>query len=275
MNDDNVIFDVHCHMQFLSYDKDREEVINRARNAGVKMIVIGVDTLTSREAVKLSYQYPDDIWATAGIHPHNTDEDVNVDFRDLAKDRKTVAIGECGLDYFGIKNDESEIKDLQKKIFLKQVKLANELQKPLMIHCRSSVRGSDDAYEDIYKLLITNYQLPITKIMHFFAGSLEIVKKFIEEGFYFTFGGVITITRDYDKIVKYAPLDRILLETDAPYVAPLTHRGKRNEPALILETARKLAEIKNMSYEKVVENTLANSLRVFKIKFSSTDDSSK
>lgn len=261
-----ILIDSHCHMQFSAYDGDRDEVIKRARVNGVKMITVGVQFSDSEKAIVLARQYPDDIWATVGIHPHNADEPPEK-LKDLAKDLKVVAIGECGLDYFGLTTNDRQLttfKNKQKEVFLKQVELANEVQKPLMIHCRSSARGSDDAYNDIFDLLTTNNKR-LTTILHFFAGSLDLAKKFVKKGFYFTFGGVITITHDYDEIVKYVPLDRILLETDAPYVAPLSHRGKRNEPALLPETAQKLAEMKQVSLEKIIEITYSTSSTLFGI----------
>jgi len=186
-------------------------------------------------------------------------------YKKLAQDPKVVAIGECGLDYYrlGISDQGLGARNLQRKVFLEQVTLAKELNKTLMIHCRPS-KGTDDAYEDLLPL-ITNYQLLITKVVHFYVGSLAITKKLVEAGFYFTFGGVITFARDYDEVIKYIPLDRILTETDAPYVAPEPYRGKRNEPAYVIEVVEKLAEIKSVSYDKIVEATAENARKVFRL----------
>lgn len=258
-------FDSHTHIHFSAYNKDREEVIERARKAGVKMITVGTDYKSSLAAVGIAEKYPDDIWATVGIHPNEaksaeiSNQVQDDEFRKLAKNPRVVAIGECGLDYFrGVNN-----KELQKEIFIKQIELAKEVNKPLMIHCRAS-KGTDDAYEDlVQQFLIFNFQLP--KISHFFAGSLEIAKQLLELEFYFTFGGVITFSRDYDEIIKFLPLENIMVETDAPYVAPEPYRGKRNEPAYVLEVAKKIAEIKEVTYEEVARQTTKNVEQVFGI----------
>ncbi len=274
------IIDAHSHVQFPAYDKDREQVVSRAREAGVKMIAVGTQISTSRAAIELANKYPDDIWAVVGYHPNHLSEswyhdhneqgdsqpekfDANK-LKELAANPKVVGIGECGLDYFRLTESEaSKTKALQEEVFLKQAGLAKELNKALMIHCRPS-RGTDDAYSDLLSLLITHDQSLISKsVIHFYVGGLEITKKLVDAGFHFTFGGVITFARDYDESIKYIPLDRLLLETDCPYVAPKSNRGKRNEPAFILETAKKLAEIKEVSLEKILDQTHHNSVRLF------------
>jgi len=288
------IIDVHSHVQFPAYDEDREAVIERAKMAGVKMIAVGTQTTTSEAAIKLAHQYPDNIWATVGYHPNHavvrSDRSVGAadkwhhdlkeqkkavpekfdieKLRSLAKDPKVAAIGECGLDYYRLaisdKRYETSIKEAQKEVFLQQVELAQELNKPLMIHCRPS-KGADDAYHDLLEIL---NPLPPTlnSIVHFYVGSLAVTKKLVAAGFYFTFGGVITFARDYDESLRYIPLERILLETDCPYVAPAPYRGKRNEPAFIVETAKKMAELKNQDFSQLCEQIYSNSKAVFGIK---------
>ena len=269
------IFDAHTHIHFPAYDQDRDEVIRRAQAAGVKMITVGTNLQTSKEAIAIAEKYPEDIWATVGIHPteirNSSFESRN--FRTLAERSKVVAIGECGLDYFRISNDEFRIKEEQKKVFLEQVEIAKDLKKPLMIHCRPS-KGADDAYEDLLKALSPQDLMVLRRqiVMHFFVSSLSIAKKLLEADCYFTFGGVITFVRDYDEVIKYLPLENILLETDAPYVTPEPHRsqvglgrGKRNEPAYVVEVAKKIAEIKNVSLEEVIKQTTGNSKTIFKI----------
>ena len=292
------LIDAHSHIQFPVYDSDRDMVIKRAQEAGVKMLAVGMQASTSESAIQLAHKYSDDIWATVGFHPthathartsqtqsgltqttgwfHDKKEQREAipekfdikRLRELALDKKVVAIGECGLDYYrleiGSKEQVVRIKDLQKEVFLEQAKLAQELNKPLMIHCRPS-KGTDDAYEDLIQILDSKFQ--IHKIVHFYVGSSKITKKLVEAGFYFTFGGVITFAKDYDESIKYIPLDRILLETDCPYVAPQSQRGKRNEPAFIVETAQKAAEIKNIPYSDFLEQISKNALTAFRIKF--------
>lgn len=271
------LIDSHTHVQFPAYDTDREEVIKRAKSAGVKIITVGTQFSTSEAGIKLAEKYPKDIWATAGFHPNHFAEDWYHDKKEqkeserekfdikvlenLARNSKVVAIGEFGLDYFRLGNYAENFKKRQKEAFLAMAGLGEKLKKPLMLHVRPSAK-TDDAYEDMHSL-ITNNQFSIPKIVHFYVGSLEMTKKLVEAGFYFTFGGVITFARNYDESIKYIPLDRILLETDAPYVAPAPYRGKRNEPAYVIEVAKKMAELKNVSLEKVAEITVANTKTVF------------
>ncbi|OGY63078.1 MAG: hypothetical protein A2745_01485 [Candidatus Harrisonbacteria bacterium RIFCSPHIGHO2_01_FULL_44_13] len=296
---------------------------NDARyGVGVKMICVGTQASTSESAIKLAEKYPEDVWATIGYHPnhvvpaqhaqtlrtgrrlaqtnwyHDQKEQKSAnpprfnieELRRLAQHPKVVAIGECGLDYYRLAASDlplaTRVKEKQKEIFLQQVELAQELNKALMIHCRPS-KGTNDAYEDLLKIL-QEIKFSQNVIIHFYVGSVEMARKFLDAGFYphtkralsggvnganarygagvyFTFGGVITFSRDYDEIIKYIPLDRILLETDAPYVAPEPYRGRRNEPAYIVETAKKLAEVKNVSFEKVAEITTKTAGQIFKL----------
>ncbi|MFH1192730.1 MAG: TatD family hydrolase [Candidatus Jorgensenbacteria bacterium] len=205
-------------------------------------------------------------------------------FKKLAAHPKVVAVGECGLDYAVFVRERSErlqkralatptesaselsareieeIKIKQKEAFIEQIKLAHEIQKPLVIHCRS-------AFPDLIALLTTHYQLltNLPGLIHFFSGTADDAQKFLDMGFYFTFGGVITFVRDYDEVVKMIPSERILFETDAPYVAPAPYRGKRNEPAYVVEVVKKLAELKGVSAEEMSARTLKNARRVFGI----------
>lgn len=279
------IIDSHSHIQFPAYDSDREEVLRRAKDANVKMIAVGTQVSTSEAGIALAHKYPENIWAAAGFHPSHLSENWHHDkneqtqteaeqfdavrLRKLAEDPKVVAIGECGLDYFRLVESEkslagqAKVKSLQKEVFLAQANIAQELNKTLMIHCRPS-KGTDDAYEDLL-FIIQDLNLDIPKILHFYVGSLEMTKKFVSAGFYFTFGGVVTFARDYDESIKYIPLDRILLETDCPYVSPKSQRGKRNEPAFIGETGQMIAEIKDVSLDAALEQIYKNTKTVFKI----------
>lgn len=272
------IIDVHSHMHFPEFENDREDTIKRARQLGVKMITVGVQFSDSEKAVALARKYPDDIWATVGFHPNDLDEGTTEGnfeifdakkFLKLARDEKVVAIGECGLDYFRIMNNELRIKNEQRKIFQQQIELAQKVGKALMIHCRSS-KGTNDAYEDLLNL-IKDLKFTPAKIAHFYSGDLNMAKKLIKEDFYFTFGGAITFpvkahNRNYREIIEYLPVERIMLETDAPYVAPEPYRGKRNEPAYIIKTAEKMAEIKKLSFDRTIEILLENSQKVFGFK---------
>ena len=198
------------------------------------------------------------MFATVGLHPNDNKKEVfdHEAYKNLAlSSSRVVAIGECGLDYFR-GADEAE-KARQKDIFIKQIKLAKELNKPLMIHCR-------EAFEDLIKIL-QEVGGGFSGVVHFFNGTTQNAKVLLDMGFYFSFGGVLTFTRDYDEQVKFIPLDKILLETDAPYVAPVPYRGKRNEPLYVVEVAKKIAEIKGATLEEVAHLTTNNALSVFGI----------
>lgn len=269
-------FDAHTHIHFPVFDADRETVIKRAESSDVKMLCVGTQISSSASAVILAKQYPKQIWASVGFHPNHASDNWFHDqneqkeaqrekyskkiLKELAEDPKVVAIGECGLDYYRISN-EGGIKEKQKEIFLSQMELASEVKKPLMIHCRN-------AFADLTDILITNHQLLITPssgVIHFFTGKITDAEKLLNLGFAFTFGGVITFTHDYDEIIKYLPLDRILSETDAPYVAPVPYRGKRNEPSYIIETVQRLADLKSITLEKMTEIIFENTKRIFNI----------
>ncbi|MEK7559855.1 MAG: TatD family hydrolase, partial [Patescibacteria group bacterium] len=255
-------FDVHTHVNDKQYDADCDEVIRRALNAGIKMVQVGTDFESSQKAVELAESY-DNVYATVGLHPNDViKEEFNYEkFRNLVlSSKKVVAIGECGLDYFRVKGLGD--RDRQKEIFKKQIELAKEVGKPLMIHCR-------EAFTDLVEILSLSggrsSSVGGSGIVHFFSGSINDAEKLLDLGFYFSFGGVITFARDYDQQIKFIPLDRILLETDAPYVAPVPYRGKRNEPLYIIEVAKKIAEIKRATIEKVALATSQNALQIFAI----------
>ncbi len=287
-----VLFDSHTHIQFPAYDADREEVLARAKKAGVKMIAIGTQYSTSLSGVALAEKYPEDVWASIGFHPnhavavgwyHDSKEQKAAEseifdkkkFEELARNPKVVAIGECGLDYYRLTGHSTwsmdqgaSIKEAQKRVFMEQIEIAQSVGKLLMIHARPS-KGTDDAYEDVLGIFSSplysrgRTKVGDYKIIHFYEGSFAMTKKLVEAGYYFTFGGIITWKRDYDDILAYIPLERILLETDAPYVAPEPHRGERNEPAYVVETAKKLAELSGKTFEEVCEITTSNVKMVF------------
>jgi len=266
------LFDVHTHTHFAAYEKDSAEVIRRALDGGTWIVNVGTDKNTSAKAVEVANQYPEGVYATVGLHPNDVGkEEFDPDYyKKLAQDKKVVAIGECGLDYYRIKNQELRIK--QEGVFKKHIELAREIQKPLMIHCREAftdlIRILDSCFPSAFgprdwRLLHDSSQSP--GIIHFFSGTLDDAKKLLELGFSFSFGGVITFARDYDEQIKHIPLDRILLETDAPYVTPTPHRGKRNEPAYVEEVAKKLAEIKNTTFDEIAQKTTKNAIHILQL----------
>jgi len=281
-------WDAHTHAQFPAYDDDRDAVLVRARDAGVRMVNVGTTAKTSKAAVALARSYPELCYAAIGVHPSHASVSEYVDpseqavqappsglqargvggeaetfdevfYGKLAVEKSVVAIGECGLDYFRV-NDEAT-KQKQRDLFIAHLKFAHDVKKPLMIHCRA-------AFPDLLKLLTLHYQL-LTEgnpgIIHFFTGTEEEARDLLALGFSFTFGGVVTFVRDYDEVIKMLPPDRILSETDAPYVTPAPYRGKRNEPAYVVEVVRKLAELKEVSTEKMAAQVNENAARIFGI----------
>ena len=283
------LFDVHTHVQFAAFKDDKEEVIRRALDSGILMINIGTQRDTSQTAIDLAKKYETGVWATVGLHPIHTartfhdaqelgsatndsgftsrGEDFDYEqYKKMALDPKTVAIGECGLDYFHLEGDIEDAKVRQKEAFLLQMKLAKEVGKPLMIHCR-------DAFPDLLRILKDHSSElnDLPGVAHFFAGTPEEAREMLQMGFYFTFGGAITFPHkpgkgiDYAEIIKLLPPDRILSETDAPYLAPVPFRGKRNEPLYVIEVVKKLAELKGMELGEMKEQIWQNAQRVFKI----------
>ncbi len=272
-------FDAHTHINFAAYNDDRDEVIARAKDAGVGMNVVGTQIDTSREALALAHSH-EHIFATIGLHPVHTAKSYHdekelgeggkeftsrgeqfdmAQYSTLAEDPRVIAIGECGLDYYRV--DEST-KRIQTEAFIGQIELANKLQKPLMLHLRPGP-GSMDAYDDALEILKTHAK--VHGDVHFFAGNWETAKKFLNIGFTLSFTGVLTFTHDYDDVVKNTPLDMILSETDAPYITPVPHRGKRNESVYVPYIVEAIANIRGEDKEIVRAQLLANAARVFSI----------
>ena len=256
------LFDAHSHINFPDFDKDREEVIKKALDDGVGMIIVGTDTDDSALAAKIASQCDIGVYASIGFHSlsiERGDFDANY-YRNLAKNHKVAAIGECGLDYFHKNNKEK-----QKEIFKKQIELALELDKPLIIHCRQ-------AHDDVLDTL-KSYRSPTLRgDIHFFSGDWEQAQKYFNLGFLISFTGVITFpplrrasAATYDEIIKKAPLGKIMIETDAPFVAPVPYRGRRNEPLYVKEVAKRIAEIKGVSYEEIAKTTTQNAIKLFSI----------
>ncbi|OHA91494.1 MAG: hypothetical protein A2832_00590 [Candidatus Zambryskibacteria bacterium RIFCSPHIGHO2_01_FULL_44_22b] len=242
-------FDVHSHLEACQYDADREEVIKRLKESDTHTIVIGTDLESSQKAVELAEKH-EEIYASIGIHPTDRLESFEVEkFASLVKHPKVVSIGECGFDFYHAKKEEDY--ERQKKLFVDQIEFAVKHNKPLMIHARN-------AYEELLETLREFKGLRGN--IHFFAGSWEIAQKFLELGFSLSFTGVITFTHDYDEVIRNAPLDKILSETDAPYVAPVPYRGKRNEPAYVSEVVKRIAEIRGEDFELVRTSLVRNAL---------------
>lgn len=250
-------FDIHSHLNFSDFNEDRESVIKNCLDGGIWIINVGADLESSKRAIEISNKYEKGVYATVGIHPtDNLGEEIPKEIKEMATHKNVVAIGECGLEYFRIK-DEAK-KEKQRKFFKEQIELAIELDKPLVIHCR-------DAHNDVLNILESYRGNKLRGDLHFFSGDLDQAKKYIDLGFLISFTGVITFTKDYDSVIAGIPLEKIMIETDAPFVSPVPHRGKRNEPAYVVEVAKRIAEIKGVSLEEVAKVTTQNALNLFGI----------
>jgi TatD DNase family protein len=273
-----MLIDTHAHLNFNAYKDDVDEVVKRSLNNNIWMINVGSQYSTSKRAVEIAEKYKQGIYAAVGLHPlhletglvklkidleeiqfKTTEESFDYEkYKELARSEKVKAIGEIGLDYYyrpKTKHKLEVFKNKQKEIFLKQLDLAKELNLPIIFHCRF-------AHDDlINELRIRNYVLG--GVIHCFTGTLEQAEKYLEIGFYLGFNGLI-FKRDYDEIIKKVSLDKILLETDCPYLIPPPIIG-RNEPIYLKYIAEKIAQIKNLSYDEVVETTTENAKKLFNL----------
>lgn len=255
------MFDTHCHLQYHKFDEDRDEVIKRAFDTGIKMICVGTDYEMSEKAIELATKY-DGIWASVGLHPNdNLEESFDIEkYTKLAENTKVIAIGEIGLDYYRTPDEEQQ--KIQKQRLLEQISLAIRINKPVIIHCRN-------AHEDMTQI-IENWKLKtenstLRGVIHSFTGTLQEAQKYVELGFYIGLNGIITFARDYDEVVKQIPLDRILTETDAPFLTPVPNRGKRNEPSYVQFVVEKIAEIREINPDEVASITTQNAIELFGI----------
>lgn len=261
-------FDIHSHLYFPDYDEDREQEIEKMKKHGIATIVVGTDIASSKECVKLAKEN-ENIFACIGQHPGDLKSDSVFDehLRKIAGDKKVVAIGECGLDYFRMEGDDKELKLIQKTVFEYHVDLALELNKPLMIHIRDK-KGSFDAYLDALQILEHHFKISGGELkgnVHFFAGNKDILQRFVNIGFSVSFTGVVTFTNDYDELVALTPIDLLMAETDAPFVAPNPHRGKRNSPLYVPLIVERIAEIKGEPVEVIKKALFDNTLRRFPV----------
>ena len=252
-----MLIDTHCHLDAAKFDEDRAAMIGRARQAGVeRFVTIGCDVDNSRRALGLAATHTD-VYASVGVHPHEAEkvQDSFVDeLRRLSSHARCVAIGECGLDYY---YDHSP-REKQQEVFAAQIQLAVELQKPLVVHVR-------DAWEDCLQLLRSQNASSCGGIIHCFSGDWEFAASCLELGFYLSIPGIVTFKNPgaLVEVIERMPVERMLVETDSPYLAPAPHRGKRNEPAYVVEVAKRIAEIKDCTYDDVVKQTGENAQTLF------------
>lgn len=253
-----MLIDSHCHLDSDQFDQDREAVIQRALDAGVeRMVAIGTGNGPPdlEAGIRLADRY-DFFLATVAVHPHDASKATSETFKklaDLSAHPKVVAIGEMGLDY----HYDFSPRDVQKAVFVEQMRIAAGAKKPIVIHTR-------EAWDDTISAIREHWDPSLGGIMHCFSGNPEQAKQALDLGFYLSFGGIVTFPKalDIQEAARTAPSDRILIETDAPYLAPIPKRGKRNEPAFMVETARKLAELRGVPIEEIARATTNNFRRL-------------
>lgn len=292
-----MFIDTHAHVNFNAFKDDADKVIQHALDNNIWMINVGSQYSTSKRAVEYTKKYSSGVYAAVGLHPLHLEEikiallqedefksrkeifDIK-QYRKLALAPRTVAIGEIGLDYYHIEENTfklnvelasgqriqdskeliSNIINYQKQIFLEQLKLAVEIDKPVVVHCRA-------AHEDMLSILsnVKKEHSNLHGVIHCFSGDLEQAKQYMDLNFMVGFNGLITFIDEWNGVIKNIPLDKILLETDCPYLTPVPFRGKRNEPMYTQYVAKKIAEIKKISLQEVEKQTFANAKKLFNI----------
>lgn len=256
---DTGLIDSHCHLDMEAYQDKLDEVIDSACKCGVRRIIsIGIDLTSSRKAVELAGRYPE-VYATVGVHPHNALEASDEVYRELTKlsaNPKVVGFGEIGLDYA----KRYAPKDIQRREFSRQLELAGKLHLPVIIHDR-------DAHEDTLALLREKGPFTAGGVMHCFSGNAFFAQQVLELGFYISIPGIVTFNnaKDLQQVVREVPLERMLLETDGPFLAPVPWRGKTNRPDYLLYTAGRVAELINISVDEVARQTTLNTVKLFSL----------
>jgi len=276
-----MIIDTHAHVNFNAYKEDAEEILKKSLDKNIWVINVGSQYSTSVRALEMAKKYESGVFACVGMHPihlkkgivHHRDDDelpeVEIPangeeferekYLELAKEEKVVAIGEIGLDYHHFEPEDNvpELIEKQKKIFKEFIKIANEVQKPIMIHCW-------DAYDDLYEIL-QNHPVEKKGIIHSFVGSFKTARKFIDLGYKIGLNGIVTYGISYDRLIKEIDLKDIVIETDCPYLTPVPKKGERNEPILVELVAQKIADIKGVSVDEVAKITTENAKAIFSI----------
>lgn len=259
----NPFIDLHAHLQFSDFDDDRDEILSQMKKNNVLAINVGVDKKSSVDGIDLAFNNKGFLWSTIGLHPLYPEQiyDMEDIFSDIEKKEYICGIGECGLDYFRIEGNKDksldEIKDFQKKIFINQIKMSIKYNIPLMLHVRDSYQETLEILQENFKGIVKEYKGNV----HFFAGTIEEAKAFLDLGFSISFTGVITFVDSYRELVKYVPIERMFAETDSPYVAPVPFRGKKNNPNHVIEVYKKIAEIKEIDINEVIDIIYNNAKR--------------
>jgi TatD DNase family protein len=256
-----MIIDTHCHLDDARYNDDLDEVLENAKRDGVsKFIIPGADPKTLKRAVEICQEY-EDVYFAVGVHPYDAQNYKREYLETYIKHPKCVAVGECGLDYYRLPKDEKEIeaeKSLQKEVFVDQILMAKDFNKPLIVHIR-------DSSEDCLNIL-EEYAGERGGVLHCYNAD-ESLLKLSKKNFYYGIGGVLTFknARKLVNVYPKIPKERLLIETDAPYLTPHPHRGERNEPLFCTFVAKKMSELSNVSKEQIEDLTTQNSLRLFGI----------
>ncbi len=273
-----MLIDTHAHLNLSAFDNDWKETAKRALDAGIWIINVGDNLETSKKAVAMAEEFSEGVYAAVGLHPSEVlEEQLDIaEYEKLAAHPKVVALGEVGLDYYRLPDTirpegaggaadvkqiktQGEIKNFQKEALLKFLKLSEETKLPLVIHCR-------DAHEDMIRIL-EDFNKPsgpdARGVMHCFSGSFDEAKRYFNLGFLISFTGIITFAHFEGETLAKVPLNKIMVETDCPYLTPEPYRGKRNEPAYVEYVAREVARVKNEPYEEVVRVTTENAKRLF------------
>ncbi len=257
-----MIIDTHIHLDDERYRDDLDEVLQRAKDGGVERYIIpGADATTLKRAVEIAETY-EHVYFSVGIHPYDIDSFNEDNFNKYVKHEKCVAIGECGLDYFRLEGSDEEKqkeKEKQAKVFVAQIELAKKYKKPLIVHIR-------DASRDSKELLLKHYAGEVGGVLHCYNADDELLS-LADNGFYFGIGGVLTFknAKKLVNVLPKIPQDKLLLETDGPYLTPTPHRGERNEPVYTTFVSKKMAELLDISEEKINNITTQNALKLFDI----------
>ena len=279
------LIDSHCHLNLQNYKDDADDAIKRALEAGIGMIIVGTDYKSSKKALDLANRYQKDVNVAVGLHPGSLEDRVetwggqqhelsaelynSVSYQQLAKFPKVVAIGEIGLDYFHPDMDKpmmQELKEKQKDVLRQQLELALLLKLPVIIHCRQAHDDLLEILSDFKKL--HKDLLPAMRpwgVIHCFSGSEQLAWRYFALDMCISFTGLITFSQQWDSLIKKMPSDRLLLETDSPFLTPEPYRGKRNEPILVKYVAERVAAIRGMTVERVAEFTTDNARKLFNL----------
>jgi TatD DNase family protein len=253
------LFDTHAHLHSPEFDADREAMLDRARAAGVRrMVTIGTDADTTRAAIAIA-EREGDVWATAGVHPHDageTDDVALAEVERLAGNPRVVAIGEIGLDFFR----NLSPREAQERVFRRFIALARRLRKPVVVHCR-------EAHAEVLSILSEERAAEVGGIMHCFSGDVEIARRCLDLGLVISLAGPVTYpnARALPDVARFVPADRLVVETDCPFLPPQGYRGKRNEPAYLALTATRVAELRGESLETLARRTSDNARRLLRV----------